>query len=96
MSTVTPRLVYSPAYNIGLLGLERLHPFDSRKYGRAWKTLKGRVGPALRAATIRPAGPVTREQLLTVHTSDYLDRLRDAKYAADVLEVPQIRYLPPH
>ena len=94
MPTVTPRLVYSAAYNIGLLGLERLHPFDSRKYGRAWKALKRRFGPALREATIRPSGPITREQLLTVHTPDYLARLRDSKYAAQVLEVPQIRYLP--
>ncbi len=27
-------LVYSPKYNITAFGLERLHPFDSRKYGR--------------------------------------------------------------
>jgi histone deacetylase 11 len=33
------KLVYTRRYNIGLLGLERLHPFDSRKYGRAWRAV---------------------------------------------------------
>ncbi len=27
-------IVYHPAYNIGFLGLEKLHPFDSKKYGK--------------------------------------------------------------
>ena len=38
---VSPRVVYSRHYNIGLLGIERLHPFDSRKYGRAWDSREG-------------------------------------------------------
>lgn len=27
-------IVYSPRYNVTAFGLERLHPFDGRKYGR--------------------------------------------------------------
>ena len=34
-----PHVVYHRNYNIGFYGLERLHPFDSRKYGKAWKRL---------------------------------------------------------
>ena len=41
------RVVYHRHYNIGLAGVERLHPFDSRKYGRAWKVLRGRFGRRL-------------------------------------------------
>ena len=50
-------LIYSPRYNIGFFGFERLHPFDSRKYGRAWRLLRRRFGPALKRIilTIQPA-----------------------------------------
>lgn len=93
-SEIIPRLVYSSAYNIGALGFERLHPFDSRKYGKAWRLLKRQFGPKLSNVTVRPNRPISREQLLTVHTPDYLARLRDRKYAAQVIEVPALRHLP--
>ena len=41
------RIVYSRRYNIGFFGLERLHPFDSRKYGRAWGRLRRHFGRQL-------------------------------------------------
>jgi len=34
-------VVYSSDYNIGFLGLERLHPFDSGKWGKVFQYLKG-------------------------------------------------------
>ena len=34
-------IVYSDDYNIGFLGLERLHPFDSGKWGKVFHYLKG-------------------------------------------------------
>jgi len=34
-----PHVVYHRNYNIGFYGLERLHPFDSRKYGKAWRAI---------------------------------------------------------
>lgn len=34
-----PNVVCHRNYNIGLYGLERLHPFDSRKYGKAWRAI---------------------------------------------------------
>ena len=35
-------LVYSEHYNIGFLGLEKVHPFDSGKWGKIFRFLKGR------------------------------------------------------
>ncbi len=35
-------LVYDPAYNITAFGLERLHPFDGRKYRRIRDALVAR------------------------------------------------------
>jgi histone deacetylase 11 len=37
---------------------------------------------------------VRREELLTVHTAEYLNRLRQPAYVAAALEVPTVRYLP--
>jgi len=34
-------IVYSPAYNIRFGGLENLHPFDSKKWGRVYEILEG-------------------------------------------------------
>ena len=35
-------IVYSPAYNIRFGGLENLHPFDSKKWGRVYDILEGK------------------------------------------------------
>jgi len=34
-------IVYGPEYNIGFMGLEKLHPFDAGKWGRVYEFLKG-------------------------------------------------------
>ena len=34
-------IIYSKEYNIGFLGLERIHPFDSGKWGKIFTYLKG-------------------------------------------------------
>lgn len=33
-------IVYSPKYNISFCGLENLHPFDSKKWGRVYDILE--------------------------------------------------------
>ncbi len=95
MSTATACLVvYTLHYNIGFYGLERLHPFDSRKYGRAWKVLKRHFGRSLDSMWVRPDRPANREELRLVHTEAYLDQLRDPRYVAEALELPIVRRLP--
>jgi histone deacetylase 11 len=88
------RVVYSRHYNIGFLGLERLHPFDSRKYGRAWRLLRKRMGQSLRTCHVSPPRPANRADLLKVHTEDYLQELRAPAYVAGALEIPQVRRAP--
>jgi histone deacetylase 11 len=89
-----PRIVYSRRYNIGFYGLERLHPFDSRKYGRAWKLLRRHFGGRLREMHVCPDREASRDELLLVHTPAYLERLRDPRYVAGALEVPVVASLP--
>ncbi|WP_417388160.1 histone deacetylase [Gimesia sp.] len=88
------RVVYSPKYNIGFYGLERLHPFDSRKYGRAWKQLRARFGKSLRQIHVSPERAVSREELLLVHTEGYLKQLSNSMYVAQALELAPLQFLP--
>jgi histone deacetylase 11 len=85
-------LIYHPRYNITAFGLERLHPFDSIKYGR--------IHDALVARGLRKPGdfvrtrPMSRSDLLKVHTAPYLDSLRRSAQIAGILETPIARRLP--
>lgn len=88
------RVVYSRHYDIGFFGLERMHPFDSRKYGRAWREIGSRLGHRRSEVRLRPMEPVTRDALLSVHTEDYLVQLRESAYLAGALELPPLRHLP--
>jgi hypothetical protein len=60
------RIVYHPDYNIHAFGLEKLHPFDSKKYGRIYEELchEGFIQPE---NVIFPF-PASRWELLLVHT----------------------------
>jgi histone deacetylase 11 len=85
-------LVYSPAYNITAFGLERLHPFDSRKYRRIhdWLIRQGLRQPG----DFLAPQPCTQRDLLGVHTPEYLRWLSDRRVLAGILEVPLLRWLP--
>jgi histone deacetylase 11 len=85
-------LVYHPAYNITAFGLERLHPFDSRKYCRIHDALIAR-GLRRSGDFVRPH-PVRTSDLENVHTSEYLRSLRRPETLARILEVPVARRLP--
>jgi histone deacetylase 11 len=85
-------LIYHPAYNITAFGLERLHPFDSRKYRRIHDSLVSR-GLRRPRDFARPR-PATRADLLAVHSPDYLRSLRSPEILARILEVPVVRRLP--
>jgi histone deacetylase 11 len=89
-----PRVIYSPRYNISLFGLERLHPFDSQKYGRAWRVLHKHFGQSLDEIWVRPKRQASRDELLLVHSEAYLTRLKDSRYVAKAMEVYPASYLP--
>lgn len=90
---MSTRIVYSPRYDIGFFGLEKLHPFDSRKYSRAWRRLSGRL-PELKQRWIQPTRAASFEDLRTVHHEAYFDCLKDSRYLAQALEVAPLALLP--
>jgi histone deacetylase 11 len=92
---IVARLVYTPRYDITFLGLERLHPFDSRKYSRAFGLLQKRLGDQLQQRLAAPSCEVGQEELRTVHTGAYLHRrLRRRRYLARALELPLLQLMP--
>jgi histone deacetylase 11 len=85
-------VIYHPHYNITALGLERLHPFDSRKHRR--------IHDALIARGVRKQGdfhqpvPIQQAELSLVHTAEYLRSLEDTTVVAGIIGVPLIAKLP--
>jgi histone deacetylase 11 len=88
------RIIYSPSYDIGFFGVEKLHPFDSRKYSRAWKRMRRALGPGLEALCEAPINPVCQTELLQVHSSKYLESLKNSSFVAQALELHPLKYLP--
>ena len=88
------KLVYSPRYNFGLMGLEKLHPFDAKKFSRVWNSLESEWRDQLSDYAIDVPQPITDEQLLRVHSSTYLNSLHSNKNIAKVVEIPAIYFLP--
>lgn len=91
---MSPRLIYSPDYDIHAFGLEKLHPFDTRKYSRAYAELQRALGDVIQRQTVLVEMPVSNALLRRVHSQDYLEQLKDRAYLARALEVPFIGRIP--
>ena len=88
-------LVYHREYNLGPPFLPSPHSFDGRKYAKAWKILRKRLGQKrLGALLASPLGEATREQLARVHDEAYLESLREPARLARILELPVIARTP--
>jgi histone deacetylase 11 len=84
-------ILYRPEYNITANGIEKLHSFDSCKYGRVLGALVA-SGALSADAVVAPPAP-TRQELLAMHTPEYLDSLASPLALARILELP-ICWLP--
>ena len=78
-------IIFSPRYDIRVLGIEKLHPFDSEKYGKVHRHLVEQVG--IDEGAFYLPEPVTDEELLKVHTSSYLESLSKSANIALIAEV---------
>ena len=85
-------VVYSPGYLINLGGLEKLHPFDIRKYEKIHNSLMA-DGLLSNEQTLKPA-TLTQDDLLLIHTETYLEELKQRKRVAQYLEAPALQYAP--
>ncbi|UJR13386.1 hypothetical protein I4U23_000402 [Adineta vaga] len=85
-------IIYCKNYNIGFLGMEKLHPFDSSKWGSIIHFLRN--AKMITNDTIVRPNEASEEDLLVVHTRRYLSRLKWSINVARVLEVAPIAMLP--
>jgi len=85
-------IVYSKHYQMSLGGLEKLHSFDIRKYARIY--LKLNTEGLLRPDDVFVPEAVTEEQILLVHTPEFLDSLKDSPTVAKYLEAPFVAVVP--
>lgn len=87
-------IVFHPKYDIGLLGLENLHPFDSKKYGKVAQYLIAAVPGISSQHFHKPQHEVTQVDLLKVHTHKYLQDLYSSKLVASITEVLPLAVIP--
>jgi histone deacetylase 11 len=93
MSTLTSShvklpVVYDLYYNIGFFGIEKcLHSFDSKKYGRVFQHLANKYH-FKQSQCHQPVEPISKEDLLLVHTKEYLASLSYSTTVAGITEIP--------
>ena len=86
-------IIYSNHYDIGLLGIEKLHPFDTKKYGKIYRYLVNKLNiDKNRFYYIE--NEVSQEDLLIVHTKRYLNSLKNSFNVAMIAEVPILSFIP--
>ncbi|CAD5231636.1 unnamed protein product [Bursaphelenchus xylophilus] len=85
-------IVYSPDYNITCYGLEKLHPFDSCKWGRVMDQLI-EDGYMTESMYIRPT-EASHQDLRVVHSQHYLNSLLVSCVVAKCVEVPLVALVP--
>ncbi len=85
-------LIFHKNYDISFLGLEKLHPFDSQKYGKVVNYLIQNA--VVNESWFHIPRMVSQEELLTVHTKDYLDSLNKSQVVAKITEIAPLAYVP--
>ncbi len=85
-------LIYASRYDISVFGLEHFNPFDGHKYSKIQRHLlsKGIRTPGDFIKPFRLSG----EQLLKIHTDEYLESLKDSGVLARIFEVAAAGLVP--
>ena len=85
-------IVYSAKYQISVGGLEKLHPFDMRKYAKIY--LKLNTEGLVRPEDVFVPEPASEEQILMVHSRRFLESLKHPSTVARYLEAPPVALVP--
>ena len=92
--SASSKIVFSPKYDLLPNGFGKLHPFDVRKYSRAWSELEKQCTSVLASKWLQPERPVQDDVLLNVHTPQYIESLTSSSNIAGIIEVNVAKYLP--
>ncbi|OAY83945.1 Histone deacetylase 2 [Ananas comosus] len=85
-------MIYSSSYNIAFLGIEKLHPFDSAKWGHICQFLI-KEGVLDKARLVAPL-EASKDDLLVVHPESYLRSLKNSLTVSIIVEVPPVALIP--
>uniref|UniRef100_A0A914HJB4 Histone deacetylase 11 n=1 Tax=Globodera rostochiensis TaxID=31243 RepID=A0A914HJB4_GLORO len=85
-------IVYTDEYNISFFGIEKCHPFDSKKWGHVFQLLT-ESGALDESAVLRPK-EARNEDLLLVHSEEYLHSLGSRLTLTRILEVGLVLFFP--
>lgn len=85
-------VIYSYDYKISIYGLEKLHPFEIRKYEKIYKQLVD--DGVLKPEQVFVPETLTEEDILLVHSKDFLKSLEKPSKVARYLEADQTAILP--
>lgn len=88
----TVSVVYSPEYMIDLMGMEKLHPFDIAKYRKIYQALID--DGLLDESCVLAPKEISSDDLLLVHSQDYLNRLKERRNIAAYLESEVLLMVP--
>jgi histone deacetylase 11 len=84
-------IIYRKEVNIGFLGFEKYHHFDSKKFEKISNLLlKG----SMKKKNFFSPKKATIDQLLTIHTKEYLDTLSDSESVSVILELEVLKKVP--
>ncbi len=87
------KVIYNLNYNMGLMGLEKLHPFDGNKFQRAWALLEQELGSGLTKYYVDVDRPLSDDELLDIHTTQHLQMMRQPSALAKAFEVREVALL---
>ncbi|MCW8876056.1 MAG: histone deacetylase [Kangiellaceae bacterium] len=85
--------IYSSEYDISLMG-GMFHPFDGKKFSKAWSIISQSLGEKISQSWIEPTELVSDSELLKIHTETYLESLNRSAEIANVIEVPAVKLIP--
>ncbi len=85
-------IIFSEYYDITLFGLQKLHPFDTEKYGKVYKYLVKKAEIDKDKFYIPEAA--SQEDLLSVHTKEYLCSLESSRNVARIAELGILSLVP--
>jgi histone deacetylase 11 len=85
-------IIFHEKYDISFLGMENLHPFDSKKYGKVFKNLQRSL--SLKKEQFYKPSELNPKDLELVHSKEYLNSLNHSKTIANIAEIPPLKFLP--
>ncbi|HEV2916647.1 MAG TPA: histone deacetylase [Candidatus Babeliales bacterium] len=85
-------IYFHPKYDIGFWGIEKLHPFDSKKYGKVKRYLQTHLH--LTDNQFHTPERISDDELKKVMTESYINSLFSSYTIAWIVELPIVAFLP--